>query len=244
MRRFIARHGYPVSILSDNGTNFHGAQRELAEALQAVDHQKVAAKLVTWEIEWKFNPPAAPHMGGVWERLVRSVNVALAATLKERSPREEVLTTLFAEGENLLNSRPLTHVSTDSTDAESLTPNHFLLGGPNSHLSRRIRFHGPLPEEYLASCPGSDRPLLATVGEGVSPGTYPKDTLHHCEENLKVGDVVVVADDKLPRGCWPKGMVQSTHPGKDGVVRVVDVKTASGIYRRPVVKVTKLDVSA
>ena len=60
VRRFIARRGYPVSILSDNGTNFHGAQRELAEALQAIDHQQVAAELVTREIEWKFNPPAAP----------------------------------------------------------------------------------------------------------------------------------------------------------------------------------------
>ena len=71
-------------------------------------------------------------MGGVWERLVRSVKVALAATLKGRSPREEVLTTHFAEAENLVNSRPLTHVSADSADAESLTPNHFLLGGPNT----------------------------------------------------------------------------------------------------------------
>ena len=51
VRRFIARRGYPVSILSDNGTNFHGAQRELAEALQAIDHQQVAAELVTPEIE-------------------------------------------------------------------------------------------------------------------------------------------------------------------------------------------------
>ena len=66
-------------------------------------------------------------MGGVWERLVLSVKVALAATLKERSPREEVFSALFAEAENLVNSRPLTHVSADSADAESLTPNHFLL---------------------------------------------------------------------------------------------------------------------
>ena len=54
--------------------------------------------------------------------------------------------------------------------------------------------------------------------------------------------MVIVVDNKLPRGCWPKGMIVATHPGRDGITRVVTVKTASGLYRRPVVKVAKLDV--
>ena len=55
-------------------------------------------------------------------------------------------------------------------------------------------------------------------------------------------DVVIVADDKLQRGNWPLGRISAVYPGNDGRVRVVDVKTTTGCYRRPVSKLCKLDV--
>ena len=39
---------------------------------------------------------------------------------------------------------------------------------------------------------------------------------------------------------WPLAKIIEVHPGKDGKVRVVTVKTAKGIYRRPVVKMVPL----
>eukprot|EP00117_Sycon_ciliatum_P010777 scpid92427/ scgid12535/ len=48
--------------------------------------------------------------------------------------------------------------------------------------------------------------------------------------------------NNLPRGSWIRGRVVATHPGKDGRVRVVDVKTQAGTYRRPVARLCKLDV--
>jgi hypothetical protein len=65
-------------------------------------------------------------MGGAWERLIRTVKTALRVTLKERAPREEVLQTLLAEVENLVNSKPLAHVTADPDYPEALTPNHFI----------------------------------------------------------------------------------------------------------------------
>ena len=59
---------------------------------------------------------------------------------------------------------------------------------------------------------------------------------------LETGDLVVIADDHLPHGCWPRGRVDKTYRGKDGVVRVADVITQWGVLRRPVVKLCKLDV--
>ena len=59
---------------------------------------------------------------------MHSVKVALRAILRERAPRDEVLLTVFAEAESLVNSHPLTHVSLDADDAESQTPAHFLIG--------------------------------------------------------------------------------------------------------------------
>lgn len=67
-------------------------------------------------------------MGGSWERLVRSVKNSLKVILNERSPKEEVLGTLFTEAKHVVNSRPLTTVSVDPRDNETLTPNHFLIG--------------------------------------------------------------------------------------------------------------------
>ena len=64
------------------------------------------------------------------------------------------------------------------------------------------------------------------------------------QNDLTVGDVVVIVDNGLPRGSWPKGRVVAVHAGEDKRVRVVDVKTATGTYRRPVCKLCKLDVAA
>lgn len=73
LRNFIARRGSPVQIISDRGTNFIGASRELREALQHVDEKKLMVEFVSPNTKWTFNPPAAPHYGGCWERLIQSV---------------------------------------------------------------------------------------------------------------------------------------------------------------------------
>ncbi|XP_063838195.1 uncharacterized protein LOC135087327 [Ostrinia nubilalis] len=132
LRRMAARRGWPKSIYSDNGTNMRGADSELVKAFRELDQDAVAMQAVNKGVDWHFIPPVSPHMGGAWERLIRSVKTALKAVLKERSPKEEVLTTLMAEVENMVNSRPLTHVSVDPHSQEALTPNHFLIGSPSN----------------------------------------------------------------------------------------------------------------
>lgn len=78
--------------------------------------------------KWYFNPPAAPHMGGVWERQIQTVKKNLYEVLKEKYPQEHALKTIFCEIEFIVNSRPLTHVPLDTEDSDPLTPNHFLIG--------------------------------------------------------------------------------------------------------------------
>lgn len=128
IKRFIARRGFPEEILSDNGSNFIGAEKELKAALKEFDCEKIKKEMAIKGIKWKFIPPKSPHMGGCWERLIRSVKTGLKVVLKERSPKEEMLQTLFAEVEFIVNNRPLTHVSVDERDLEALTPNNFLIG--------------------------------------------------------------------------------------------------------------------
>jgi len=65
-------------------------------------------------------------MGGVWERMIRSVRQILKDTLKERLVSDEVLLTVIAEVVNILNSRPLTHNSDSPLDEQPLAPDHLL----------------------------------------------------------------------------------------------------------------------
>ena len=102
-----------------------GVNTELQRALQDFDQDEITRQTAIHGIEWHFIPPGSSHMGGCWERLVRSVKRALEATLREQTPKDEVLQTLFVEAE-LVNSRPLTYVSDDPADPGSLTPNHIL----------------------------------------------------------------------------------------------------------------------
>ena len=73
-----------------------------------------------------FSPPAAPHFGGSWERLIKSAKTALCDILKERAV-DDVFVTSFVGAEALLNSRPLTHLIVNPYDLQPLTPIHFLL---------------------------------------------------------------------------------------------------------------------
>ncbi len=60
--------------------------------------------------------------------------------------------------------------------------------------------------------------------------------------SMKVGDLVLVADSKQPRGSWPMEILLEIHPGADNVVRVVTIKTPSGTYKRSVTKVCLVEV--
>ena len=91
--RFIARRGYPSTIISDNGTNFVGAANELKSFMNEWDKAKIESDLAQKKIVWKFNPPGAPHFGGMWERLVQSCKKVMIAILDNRSLTDEVLST-------------------------------------------------------------------------------------------------------------------------------------------------------
>ena len=64
------------------------------------------------------------------------------------------------------------------------------------------------------------------------------------QPNFDIGDLVLVLDTSLlRRGRWPLGRVTATHPGPDGQVRVVTVKTGVGEYVRPITKLCQLPVN-
>ena len=125
LQRFFSRRGYPAQLVSDRGTNFTAAEKELQKIF---DSTQVHDFLTNFEIQWHFNPAQAPHFGGVWERLIRSCKDAFYSILGCQNLTDDTFTTPLCEVDNFLNCRPLTSVSTDVRDIEALTPDHFLLG--------------------------------------------------------------------------------------------------------------------
>ncbi|XP_055632443.1 uncharacterized protein LOC129772934 [Toxorhynchites rutilus septentrionalis] len=243
IRRFIARRGAPETFYSDNGTNFIGANNLLKGQLRAVN-EHCAATFTNARTKWQFNPPSAPHMGGAWERLVRSVKTAMA-TISDHPhhPSDEVLETVALEAEAVVNSRPLTYVALDSSDAEAITPNHFLLYGtrgidqlptPLTEGVATLRDSWKLAQGLI------DKFWRRWIREYLSELAR-RTKWYQPVKALEIGDLVIVIDENKRNG-WMRGRIINVTEGKDGQVRKAEVKTANGIITRPAVKLALLDI--
>ena len=116
---FIARRGKTNFILSDNETNFVVAAREMREWIEAWNQSDIEQSLAQKQIKWKFNPPGARQLGGVWERMVRSCKKSTIAIVGNRTLTYDVLSTKMCLVGQILSSRPLTSVSDDPEDFDS-----------------------------------------------------------------------------------------------------------------------------
>lgn len=125
-KRFISRRGRPTNVYSDNGTNFVGANRELGKFLKEYQDD-ISSAAVTDNVTWHFIPPRTPHFGGLWEAGVKSTKTHLNRIIKNANLTFEGLYTTLTQIEAILNSRPLSPLSSSPSDFEPLTPAHFLI---------------------------------------------------------------------------------------------------------------------
>ena len=244
LTRFIARRGRPKRIRSDNGTNFVGADRELNHEIHRWNQRRIQGALNDQGIEWLFNVPGASHTGGAWERQIRSIRRILAGLTREQVLTDESLSTLMCMVESVVNNRPITTVSSDPTDMEPLTPNHLLLLRPvktlpglfgSNDLYGRKRW---CQVQYLADI------FWSRWLKEYLPQLQQRRKWCEHKRDLKVGDVVLLADSVLPRNEWSLGRVIRVTKGSDDNVRSVTVKTGKSEFDRPVTKVCLLEGSA
>ncbi|XP_054745753.1 uncharacterized protein LOC129250135 [Anastrepha obliqua] len=215
-KQFVSRRGVPKRIISDNGTNFRGASVLLVKEIERISSDDIERKYP--EIEWIFIPPASPHMGGSWERMIRSTKSILMDILPDFGMREEVLRAVLADIENILNSRPLTYVPLDSAEDEALTPNHFLTGhssaireltdntNSGSALRQNFKISSQLADQFWRRWVKEYLPCLTRRAKWYQPPANP----------IKLNDVVVIVDENSKRNSWPKGVVIDMNFGKDG----------------------------
>ena len=226
------------AVRSDQGTNLVGAKRELKKELKYLTERSLELReeMLKHNVQWILNPPNASHFGGAWERMIRSVRTILDFLLHLQKLTDETLQTFLCEVEYILNSRPLTPVSTDPRDLNPITPNDILLSRNSSipaglfqkddlHSKKLWRQAQYLTEQFWIRWRKQYAPLLQ---ERIS---YQRP-----KQNLAAGDVVVLVDNSVPRGKWPFGLVQAVRTSKDGLVRSATVLTNGKTIRRPVNK--------
>ena len=250
LTRLIGRRGAVREIRTDNGTNFVGAESELRKALEEIDHKKVGDFLSEEGcdyVTWKRNTPTASHMGGVWERQIRTIKSVLCSLVKS-NPRkldEESLRTFLTEAESIVNSRPLTLEDLHNPEITPLTPNQI--------LTMKTFVASPPPGEFQSEG-GYARKRWRVVQHlaGAFWSRWKREYLQLLQtrqkwtgvkRNMQVNDVVLMKEEGVGRGAWPLGRIKEVHPSKDGLVRSVTVQTRGVTLKRPVHK-TILLVSA
>ena len=243
LKRFTRRRGTPQAIYGDNSKTFIGARGEL-EFRRLLRDEELKDLINNFasqnHIDWFTIPPRTPHFGGLWEAAVKSMKRHLYRTVESTKLSTSAFTTLLTQIEAILNSRPLTAPSTDINDPLALTPGHFIIGRPitaipepssptNNTLSRHWRnidkmirqFWKKWSVEYLSSL----QQLNKWRTDNVQPA---------------VDDIVIIKEDNTPPMCWPLARIIQTFDGNDNIVRVVQVKTQTGVYIRPVSRLIPL----
>ena len=151
----------------------------------------------------------------------------------------EEFTTVLTQVEACLNSRPLVQSnSADDDGIEVLTPGHFLIGKPITALPDPQLSYKSVRRWHLCQClvrhfwQRWENEYLSSINK-YNKWKYPS-------RNVVPGDVVILQESGTVPTKWPLGRVLETHPGQDHLVRVVTIKKAQGVYKRPVSKIAVL----
>ena len=237
LRRLIARRGEIRELRSDQATNFVGADTELQKALQEMNHELISRYLQQngadyKYIVWKRNPPFASHMGGVWERQIRSVRSILSSLLKDHGSvlDDELFRTLLIEVEAVINSRPLT--------TETLSdPNSTVPLSPINLLTMKSKIVMPPPGCFQRTdlyCRRRWRRVQHLTNEFWSrwkkeylTSLQPRSKNCSKRRNFQVGDIVLLKEADVSRNSWPLARIVDIHCDDGQNVRSVRLLMAT-----------------
>ncbi|XP_014207267.1 uncharacterized protein LOC106638541 [Copidosoma floridanum] len=195
--------------------------------------------------QWHFNPPAAPHLGGIWESAMKSTKFHLKRVVGDQILTFVEFSTFLCRLEACLNSRPLCPLTDDPLDLNPLTPAHLLtlrasyfvpehdlLAERVSPLQRRKLisqsvqvFRKRWSSEYLS--------ILQARSKWLTP-----------QRSMQVGDLILIKNELTPSGKWPLGRIIEIFKDPNSLVRVVRVRTSSTVLVRSIHKLILLKTSS
>ncbi|XP_044574134.1 uncharacterized protein LOC123258335 [Drosophila ananassae] len=231
--RLAGRRGCPQKLYSDNGKTFVGASAIITRDFLQATREMVTAHYSHQNLSWYFNPPSAPHMGGLWEAGVKSFKAHFYKSASSVKYTFEELSTLLIKIEACLNSRPISPMSEDPTDLLALTPGHFLIGGPLLALAEpEIKANAVSIINRWQRLKGLHQQFCVRWKEEYLKELHKRNKWQSPTTNLQVDDMVIIKEDNLPTNEWRLGRIQKVCPGADDKVRVVDVLTSRGVIQK------------
>ncbi|XP_045535019.1 uncharacterized protein LOC123721194 [Papilio machaon] len=234
LRRFISRRGKPLELYCDNGTNFVGANNEITAFLRS-SNESISGFAADEGIKFWFSPAYSPHFGGLWEAGVKSAKFHVTRILGDKHLTFEELSTIFTQIEAILNSRPLTPLSSDPNDLNPLTPAHFLIGRPLTSLpSENLLDANPRRLDRYRWLETMRQHFWERWRNEYLSELQQKTKWRVKQRGLQEGELVVIKEANVPPLKWRMARVHKLYPGSDGIARVADVYTAKGIIRRGV----------
>ena len=152
LRRFFSYRGYPKVMLSDNGSQMVGAERELRLMIEGWDITKLREYCADRGMKWQFTTPLAPHQNGCSEALVKSTKSALKKAVGEAVLTRFELYTYLLEVANLLNERPIDRIPNDLDDGAYFCPNNIRLGRATNRVPHGLFRHTENPRHRFEFC--------------------------------------------------------------------------------------------
>ena len=186
-----------------------------------------------------MHPTIAPHFSWIWERLIQSPKRTLLIILCSQQLNAEIFQTILAETEGLLNSRPITYVSSDTNDEEALTPNHFLLRRPYSRFAPLASTSRTFSKKEFSYTQTILDQFWKRLQKEYTSDLISRPKWRTESEELKEGDLVWLLHEFTPRGIRPFGRIAKCHNGMDERARSFEIKTSIGVLKRPAVKLAK-----
>lgn len=235
--RMCGRRSTPAHVYSDNGTNFTAASQILKKIQES---EKVLSHLASQEIRWTFNPPAAPHWGGLWEAGVRSFKYHFNALVKNNVLTFEEMATVACKIEAVMNSRPLTPLSSDPSDLEPLTPGHFLVGAPLTAPPERIEDAKILPNERWKLVNQIAQNFWSRWASEYLTRLNQRPKWCRLKDAPRVDELVIIHEPMAPPLKWRMGRIVEVHDSPDGLPRAVTLRTQHGHCMRPITKIARL----
>ncbi|GFW58209.1 integrase catalytic domain-containing protein [Trichonephila clavipes] len=245
LKRLCARRCRISTLMSDNATNVKGAAAELNRFIKLIcnKNETLANYFASEAIQWKSIPPRSLNFGGLWEAGKKSFKHHLYRTLVNSKITFEEFETIIIRIEGILNSRPLVPLPDNINECEVLTLGHFIIG---RHIS-------VIPEPAISDI--SDNRLsrwhYATKCVQTIWKRWKNDYLNRLQQrnkwqleknNVAVGCLVLLKENDLPPCKWTMARILEVIFRTDGKVRVVKLKTATGILTRSISKICLLPI--
>ena len=231
-----------VQILSEQNVSSRSCMNFYSNESPMKSYQGVSDFCSTQGIQWDFTPEHAPHFSRLWESAVKSLKTQLHWVIGISKLNFKEVATVLTQIEACLNNHPLGVIPHYNDEGiEVLTHGHFLIGHPIEAIPNHDFSYSPISllccwylcealvqhfwkrwqEEYLTS--------LRRFSKWCKPN-----------KNLEIGDITVLREDNTMPTHWPVTRITEVHKGQDGLVRVVKLQIKSGVYTRPVTKVSLL----